>query len=280
MNTLTKLKPSWILVVLALLFGSDGVFTAMAASPFNGTVTIDDPDDHAVAATDGATRKGAEGILFSSSAMQALPVLKQIPAYKNLPKELGARIQVWRQIVRTVLAEGGDPMAAAGSCEAYATKWIQRLAQNGYPLAYAQTSGMGDVIVDGKPRKQDKIHVFVADRGLCNGEGDDPSEIIIDPTFTQFFEPGECLFEDSRAEYLANGGTWDPKDILTRLPPVFVGTRANIITIYQAYRSRLRSAQTTGVDANTGKYEPASLASLHYSFKPNDALRTNLLLEP
>ncbi len=112
------------------------------------------------------------------------------------------------------------------------------------------------------------------------GEGDDPNEIIIDPTFTQFFEPGKCLFEDSRARYLADGGKWDPNDILTRLPPVFVGTCADIISLYRVYRSRLRSAQVSGVDTNTGTNEPASLASLHYSFKPNEAIRTNLLLTP
>ncbi len=222
----------------------------------------------------------SDSTFHSAAAFQAMPALQKIPAWKDLPKDPAARAAVWRQIVRTILAESETPMAAAGSCEAYATLWVQRLAQEGYPVAYAQTTGVGKVVIKGKIQPLDKIHVFVADRGLCENDGDNAREIIIDPTWTQFFEPGECLFEDTRQEYLAAGGNWSPNDMLTRLPKVFVGTRGDLIRTYQLYRSRLRSAQQSGVDPNTGTYEPASLASLHYSFGQNSALRTNLVLFP
>jgi len=228
--------------------------------------------------TRGRAEQAESGSFFSAAAMQALPLLAKIPAFKDLPKEPAARVQAWRQIIHTLLAEPGAEYAAAGSCEAYAVKLIQRLGTEGYPLYYAQTTGVGRVIVRGQEKPLDKIHVFVVDRALCAGEGDDPREILIDPTWTQFFEPGECLFPDSREAFLANGGTWDPKDILTRLPVIFVGTRAEISQTYRLYQARLRSAQTSGVDPDWGTYDPASLASLHYSFGRNADLRTNILM--
>ncbi len=197
--------------------------------------------------SDASVEVGAEAAgksaasFFSAEEFEKTPVLSSIPAFKELPENLNERIAVWRQIARTLMKEAPDSMAAAGSCEAYAVVWLQRLAQEGYPLHYAQTSGMGDVILDGKSSKLDKIHVFVVDRGLCGREGDDPREIIICPTWTQFFEPGECLFKDSRELYLADGGKWNPADELTTLPPVFIGTRYNLVAAYEKFSSRLSS---------------------------------------
>jgi len=215
---------------------------------------------------------------FSAEDLQNIAALDKIPPYKSLPGNLNERIIVWRKIAKTLLAEAPDTMAAAGSCEAYSVLWLQRLTLEGYPLFYAQTSGVGDVMVNGQAKKLDKIHVFVVDRGLCSGEGDDPLEIIVCPTWTQFFEPGECLFPDSLKIYLDDGGKWNPEDELKTLPPVFVGTRHDLVSVYLKFKDRLRSAQQSGVDADSGKYEPASLASLHYSFGANKALRTNILL--
>ncbi|MFZ5949418.1 MAG: hypothetical protein ACOYXC_01840 [Candidatus Rifleibacteriota bacterium] len=216
------------------------------------------------------------GSYFSVDELKELEALEKIPAYKDLPKESAERVTMYRRIVKTIMEKAEQPMAAAGSCEAFTVLWLEALGKLGYPLFYAQTSGMGELVVDGKTSKADKIHVFVADRCGVGESGEVANEIIIDPTFTQFLEPGECLFEDSLKEYLSDGKTWNESDMLARLPVVFVGTHRDAISLFQAYRVRIRNAAKSGIDDKVGHYDAALFAELIYSFGRNSGLRTNL----
>ena len=257
--------------ILALYLAFTGLFPAnIGAVPWQENTPI--------TGISGEDTRGEilSGSYFSVDELKELETLEKIPAYKDLPEESAARVTMYRRIVKTLMEKAEQPLAAAGSCEAFTVLWLETLGKLGYPLFYAQTSGMGELVVDGKPTKADKIHVFVADRRGAGESGEVADEIIIDPTFTQFLEPGECLFEDSREEYLSDGKTWNESDMLTRLPVVFVGTHKDAIGLFQSYRVRIRNAAKSGIDEKVGHYDAASFAELIYSFGRNSGLRINL----
>lgn len=192
-----------------------------------------------------------------------------IPAWKELPKSNPERAESYRKIVNHFLMNTKEPLSAAGACEAFTQVWLKKLNEaHGYKLFYAETSGSGSVNVRPDTKiKQDKTHVFVVDRSLCPNSGFCENEIIIDPTFIQFFEPGECLYENA-GEVCKNATP------LKQFPTVLVGTPAMIKSFYREHQEKVRLYSLSGLDSNMGKYEGESAAELIYSLTGLSTLRT------
>lgn len=193
-----------------------------------------------------------------------------IPAWGSLPAEPAARAEALRAAAELVLASSGEPMSAASDCAAFTQLWLEKLnAANGYRLIYAETAGMGEVaLAGGGTARRDKTHYFLADRTACGSAEPCDGEIILDPTYMQFIEQGECLYSQART---GCAGAWT----LLALPKVLVGTRAEIAAFYAGLAGRVR-LYTDGTDLHAGHYDGASAASLIYSFGANSGLRANI----
>ena len=152
----------------------------------------------------------------------------KVPPPSVLPMTLEARARCWKNvIVPRLIAEHGPGIAAADSCADFTQLWLTKLRPLGYVLRYAQTQGSGKVKVDGSTKILDKTHVVVADLGLCKGDGVSCSdEILIDPTYTQFLEKGECR-HSPRPEDCSVIPT-----LVAAAPLVFAGTRAQAFEHY------------------------------------------------
>lgn len=197
-----------------------------------------------------------------------------VPAWGSLPAEPAARSAALRLAVEAVLASEAGPLSAASDCAAFSQIWLEKLnGVFGYRLIYAETAGMGTVaLAAGGTERRDKTHYFLADRTLCGAGEPCDAEIMIDPTYMQFLRQGECLYGEN--EGCAGAG------LLRGLPGVLVGTRAEIKTFYSALSERVRLYSAGVPDLPAGSYDPASAASLIYSFGPNAGLRTNIDLLP
>ncbi|MEI7529316.1 MAG: hypothetical protein WCK76_10265 [Elusimicrobiota bacterium] len=195
----------------------------------------------------------------------------EIPAWGALPAEPAARARALRRVVELAQACEPEPMSAASDCAAFSQLWLEKLnAGSGYRLTYAETSGMGTVaLAGGGTVRRDKTHYFLADRTLCGAGEPCGAEIIIDPTYMQFLEQGECL-------YGGTGAACAGAEALRGLPRVLVGTRAEIKAFYAALAERVRLYSAGVPDLRPGKYDAASAASLIYSFGPNAGLRGNI----
>ena len=230
------------------------------------------------AGEEGSTTEAQRPILSSARRQNACGDWRgnEIPPASLLPADFSRRVACWRDvIVPRVVASAGGPWVAAGLCADYTMKWLQALRAKGYSVDYAQTEGFAEVQVNGAVRKLDKTHVFVADRGLC-GEGQSSSasqcadEILIDPTWTQFLEGGECLDDatDAACAKIASA--------VRAAPRVFVGRPTDAPAFYEPFRTYLRWDVSPGADANVGRYDPASFTRLLYSYGAASGLRTNL----
>ena len=208
----------------------------------------------------------------TSSAGKSIS-LTAVPKWNDLPKTPLERSKAWQQIIALLQENSSEPTSAASSCEAYSQLWLNKLnTKYGYKLFYAQTAGTGTLkMADGKTLQRVKTHVFVADRELCGNKEDCDNEIIIDPTYVQFLEPGECL-------YGAKGDVCKNADYLNTYPKVLVGTHEEITKFYAANPKKIRLEAVSGLDPDTGKYAPESAALLLYSFKKNVSMRTNIAL--
>lgn len=188
-------------------------------------------------------------------------------AWGSLPLDPSDRAQALRETVEAVSAEAAEPMSAASDCAAFSQVWLEKLnLEKDYRLIYAETAGMGDVeLAGGGALRRDKTHYFLTDRTLCGPAEPCENEIIVDPTYLQFFEGGECLY---------GAGCPAPEELLA-LPRVLVGTRGEIKAFYASLAGRIR-LYAEGLDLQAGRYDAASAASLIYSFGPNSGLRSNI----
>ncbi|HCC48501.1 MAG TPA: hypothetical protein DEQ38_10375 [Elusimicrobia bacterium] len=212
----------------------------------------------------GPVRAGADG-----NFRGAVPA---VPAWESLPAEPAARAAALRRAVETVLAAEAGQLSAASDCAAFSQIWLEILNGSfGYKLIYAETAGMGTVaLAAGATARRDKTHYFLVDRTLCGAAEPCDAEIIIDPTYMQFLEQGECLYGET--EGCAGA------EVLRGLPRVLMGTRAEIKAFYSAFPERVRLYSAGVPDLPDGSYDPASAASLIYSFEFNSGLRSNIEL--
>ncbi len=199
-----------------------------------------------------------------------------IPTWDALPQNVSERVSVYRRIVETILKNSKIPLSAARDCNGFSQLWLEELAKNrGYKLHFSQTDGnraMRDVkLTDGTVKKDTMTHIFVADRTFCSGNKSCDNEIIIDPTFVQFFEPGECLY-GATDSFCATVGA------LKSFPKVLVGTHADLVSFYSKNTALIRLRGESGSDSLTGKYSAASAVSLIYSFGPNSSIRVDTSL--
>lgn len=164
------------------------------------------------------------------------------------------RIAQLKSVIAEVLTR--EPAADAwwsgyNLCTDLSGKWLPELEAHGLKLTLQATdtnSARATVVVDGREEQVHKFHVFLADLSLGTGE----NEIIFDPTWQQF---------------LAEAGR-DPG-----LPRIFIGTRAEARSLYSMRKAYLRVEAGEGGDPRTGRYEPASLTELIYSFGRNTGAR-------
>lgn len=214
-------------------------------------------------------------VLFMPAGGEAGPagrLTEQRPAaWDRLPPDPSDRAQALREAVEAVAAAAGEPVSAASDCAAFSQVWLEKLNfERGYRLTYAETAGTGNVeLAGGGAARRDKTHYFLADRTLCGPSEPCESEIIVDPTYLQFFEGGDCLY---------GAGCPAPEELLG-LPRVLVGTRGEITAFYSSLAGRIR-LYADGLDPRAGGYDAASAASLIYSFGGNSALRLNMEIFP
>lgn len=206
--------------------------------------------------------------LILTFLLAARPAAAEIPAWEALPVEPAARADALRAAVEELQAQAAEPLSAAGNCAAFSQLWLEKLnLERGYRLTYSETAGMGGVdLAGGGTVRRDKTHYFLADRTACGAAGPCGEEIVIDPTYLQFFEGGECLYEEAGCA---------PPEELRGLPRVLAGTREEIAAFYEKLAGRVR-LYADGLDPQAGRYDAASAASLIYSFGANSGLRSNM----
>jgi hypothetical protein len=191
----------------------------------------------------------------------------------GLPSQIKERVLSIKATVQKLMSQPENaPLSDAGSCSDFTLKWLGLLKkEKGFAQSYySQTDGFGHLRLNGNSKVQkNKNHVFVTERGLCGNEPSCENEIIIDSTYSQYLEPGECLY-----------GAIDPvcKNLqeLQSLPKVFVGTQKELIAFFQKLKHRIRFETKSGLDPDVGKYEVTDFVSLVYSFGENAKIRSNL----
>lgn len=145
-----------------------------------------------------------------------------------------------------------------GNCAAFAGRVLEVLQSEGFPVQFAQTAPSSKSIylqvADGSSFLADKIHFFVVDRELGDGQ-----EIIIDPTVMQFF---------------------DKRNDSVEVRKIFVGTRADLLSFYSQNRKvarfRVSADSDEAIDPNQGAYDPEDLVCVIYSVNECAHTRTNL----
>ncbi len=199
----------------------------------------------------------------------------EIPAWESLSKNSSQRALEYRVIAEKILAKSQRPMTAAENCTAFTVLWIQALNKEAnFKVQYAETNGSAPLqLRAGQSVMRDKQHIFVVDRKLCQSPEAGPcdSEIIIDPTFIQFFEPGECLYGATDIDCAA-------AKQLSDFPKILIGTSAEIIAFYKKNEKLLRLDGRSGIDLKAGQWNGESAAKLIYSLEFNSHIRTNLPL--
>jgi hypothetical protein len=211
-----------------------------------------------------------ESIPLSKTVLAA----SQFPPWSSLPQEPKARANEYRKIVGEILAKTERPLSDAENCTGYSQIWIEELAlKHGYKLHIGQTASESALqsveLLDGASHKASMTHEFVVDRSLCKGEGSCDAEIIIDPTYIQFLESGECVYRNV-GEFCKNTGP------LKSLPKVLVGTHSEILEFFAKHKARLRLNSLTDTDPMVGKYTTLPAVSLIYSFQNFSGMRVNV----
>lgn len=225
-------------------------------------------DTQAVTSTTGVT----------DAITRSLDTETVIPAFASLPQQPQKRVAAYRKIIDHLAKNSETQMSSASGCADFSTLWLGLLnKQYNYKMLYSQTDGFGTLeMQDEKTIRRDKIHVFVTDRALCRNDSNCDDEIIIDPTYLQFFEFGECIFNGENAICTNMGRHKTAFESLKTQPRIFVGTKSMLFALYQKYSSLVRVEQVSNLDPNVGLYIPKSVVSLIYSTDNNSSIRTNL----
>lgn len=141
----------------------------------------------------------------------------------------------------------GSPLYSfQGHCLDYSALWVQLFNDAGMEVALQQTVGVYYPKVTGKSVQRTPTHFFLA---VNPGTAD---EIIIDPTYGQFFSGAERL----------------------NLTPVLVAKKVEVLAIYERHSSNLR--MNVFGDEHTGEYDAREVAQMLYSFGDHSRSRTNM----
>jgi hypothetical protein len=133
-----------------------------------------------------------------------------------------------------------------GFCLDVSGLWFPHLKSAGLKGIMQQTSGVAYLDVDGQQVQRSPTHFFIA------FNPNTPEEIILDPTYGQFFNDSEKM----------------------GIPKVLVEKTSEIHRVYARYSKVLR-VETTG-DELTGKYNPQQVSDMIYSTGKFKAHRTSL----
>lgn len=135
--------------------------------------------------------------------------------------------------------------SAVGHCGDVSISWLPALLEKGFSVSFEQTDVVGKIAPEGD-HFDNKIHFFLADRTFGAKQ-----EIIIDPSYLQFFQEGETLRE----------------------PLIFIGTRDELQNFYGKHKQRMRL--NVPEDPYTGSYDLKELISFIYSFGEYEKGRTS-----
>lgn len=132
-----------------------------------------------------------------------------------------------------------------GHCLDYGTNLLYELQMMGFKnLQLAETTPKKLIQLNtksGKKEQADRIHFFLVDR-VSNPK----TEIIIDPTYLQFF---------------------NKKELSPTTSPIFVGTKEELIQLYKKQNKHTGWQTHDGEPINPGKYKSEELSCLRYSFE-------------
>lgn len=194
------------------------------------------------------------------------------PPLKKLPSDLPSRVRAWQEIVAENLKSNPLSLYGAGDCVAYTQLWLEKMnSENGIKLFYSQSFGMGDLTLrDGNHVKHDITHVFASDRGLCPNSSDCDQEIIIDASYLQFVEHGQCIV-DPKLDACKSFNN------LGALPKILIGSQSDVSQFYSKLPVKVQLQEILGVQ-QFHDWMPESAASLIYSYGPNSKLRSNLAI--
>jgi hypothetical protein len=156
---------------------------------------------------------------------------------------------VRRFVAKTLSIKNDGPQklySFEGFCLDVSGLWFPHLKASGLKGVMQQTSGVGYLDVDGQQVQRSPTHFFIA------FNPNTPEEIILDPTYAQFFLDAEKA----------------------GLQKVLVEKTSEIHRVYSRYAKTLR-VETVG-DELTGKYNAKQVSELIYSTGKFKANRTSL----
>jgi len=205
-------------------------------------------------------------------ASKILPA-KPIPELKakiQLPETLPERVKAWQLIVDEAIKEHGTALFGAGECEKFTEEWVLKVkAELGINLHWSRSEGFGVLTtLEGEEFRRDLLHAFATDRGLCKGDESCAEEIIIDASYLQFIEGGEC-----RIEPKLEACSFLPPSAY--LPPVLVGSQSDIVEFYSDLKHRVEFPSSFMKDSFK-EFLPKSAPSFIYSFSINSSRRVNM----
>ena len=174
-------------------------------------------------------------------------VAESEPASVQSPQQSIAFIRSFVESQLRLKSTSSEPLYSfSGHCLDYSALWMQIFKDAGVKVALQQTVGVYYPKVKTRSVQRSPTHFFLA----VNPNTKD--EIIIDPTYGQFFADAERM----------------------NLRPVLVATKDEAIKVYERHESSLR--MNVYGDEHTGEYDPKDVAEMLYSFGTHSNTRTNM----